>query len=156
MMQDVFAAVASRLESFRADRAGVTFRGWLRGIARHKILDHFRRRGESAAGGTDAHRRLQAVPGPVPEVELSDDPAEVSDLYRRALELVRSQFEERTWTAFCRVVVENRKPAEVAAQMGLTPNMAAKPRRACSGGSRRRWASSSPDHPDPSRSQPRR
>ena len=120
--QDVFAAVAASLANFRADRAGVSFRGWLRGIARHKIQDHFRRRGEPAEGGTDAQRRLQQVPGPSPEVELSESPAEVAELYRRALDLVRSQFEERTWTAFWRVAVENRAPADVAAQMGLTPN----------------------------------
>ncbi len=120
--QDVFAALASSLASYQTDRPGVTFRGWLRGIARFKIVDHFRRRGEPAAGGTDAQRRLQQVPEKTPDVELSEGPAEVNELYRRALELVRSQFEERTWTAFWRVAVENRTPAEVAAQMGLTPN----------------------------------
>ena len=32
--QDVFAAVASSLGTFRSDRAGTTFRAWMRGIAR--------------------------------------------------------------------------------------------------------------------------
>ncbi len=120
--QDIFAGVAGGLSTFWAERSGVPFRGWLRGIARHKILDHFRKRGEAAAGGTDAHRRLQQVPGPSLEVELSEGPAEVTELYQRALSLVRSQFEERTWTAFWLVAVESRKPAEVATEMGLTSN----------------------------------
>src|SRR3954452_19791652 len=50
--QDVFAAVSANLATFRADRAGTTFRAWMRGIARHKLLHHFRDRGEPAAGGT--------------------------------------------------------------------------------------------------------
>jgi RNA polymerase sigma-70 factor (ECF subfamily) len=121
-MQDVFAAVASSLPNFRADWSGVSFRGWMRGIARHKIRDHFRRAREPAAGGTDAQRRLQDVPGPTPDVELSESQDEITDLYQRALTLVQSQFEERTWMAFWRVAVENRTPAEVATQLGITPN----------------------------------
>lgn len=122
VMQEVFSAVAASLPNFRPDQAGVSFRGWLRGIARHKILDHFRHRRESAPGGSDAQRRLQEVPGPADEVELSESHDEVTDLYYRALELVRSEFEERTWSAFWQVAVENRTTAEVAAQMGITIN----------------------------------
>ena len=44
LLQDVFLAVASHLGDFRKAQAGDTFRGWLRTIARHKVLDHFRRR----------------------------------------------------------------------------------------------------------------
>lgn len=121
VVQEVFAAVASSLPSFQADRPGGSFRGWLRGITRHKLQDHSRRRREAAAGGTDAHRRLLEVPQPGPEVELSEGQAEITALYHRALNLVRSQFEERTWTAFWRVAVEDRTPAEVASQMGMTP-----------------------------------
>jgi RNA polymerase sigma-70 factor, ECF subfamily len=122
VMQDVFSAVAAGLPSFRPDQGGATFRSWLRGIARHKIQDHFRHRPEPAPGGTDAQRRLQEVPGPDPEVELSESHDEVTELYHRALELVRSEFEERTWSAFWQVAVENRTTAEVAAQMGITIN----------------------------------
>ena len=45
------------------DRPGDTFRGWLHGITRNKLLDYFRRRnhGTEAQGGTDANRQLQQV-----------------------------------------------------------------------------------------------
>jgi RNA polymerase sigma-70 factor (ECF subfamily) len=122
VMQEVFSAVAAGLPSFRSDRADVSFRSWLRGIARHKIQDHFRHRREPAPGGTDALRRLQEVPGPAPEIELSESHGEIAELYRRALDQVQSEFEQRTWTAFWRVTIENRTTAEVAAQMGITPN----------------------------------
>ena len=120
--QDVFAAVSASLATFRADRAGTTFRAWMRGIARHKLLHYFQDRGEPAAGGTTAHMRLQEVPTPPGELELSEAPADVAGVYQRAVSLVRNQFEERTWRAFWRVVVEDRSPVEVAAELGITAN----------------------------------
>ena len=75
--QEVFAAVASSLGQFRPDQPGTTFRGWMRGITRHKLLHHARDRGEPAVGGTDAQVQLQQVPAPADEVELSESPAEV-------------------------------------------------------------------------------
>jgi RNA polymerase sigma-70 factor (ECF subfamily) len=118
--QEVFQAAATHLESFRRDRPGDSFRGWLRGITRNRVLQHFRRSGRHprAAGGTDALRQLQAVAAP----EEDEDPAEELDgLRRRALELVRSEFEERTWQAFWRTVVEGRSPVDLAAELGVSP-----------------------------------
>lgn len=120
--QDVFAAVSASLAAYRADRPGATFRAWMRGIARHKLLHHFHDRGEPAAGGTDAHRRLQEVPTPPDELELSEAPADVAGVFHRAVGLVRDQFEERTWRAFWRVAVEDRSPTEVAEELGITAN----------------------------------
>ena len=41
--QEIFHAVSVSLPAFHRDRPGDTFRGWLRGITRNKLLDHFRR-----------------------------------------------------------------------------------------------------------------
>jgi RNA polymerase sigma-70 factor (ECF subfamily) len=121
--QEVFRAASAHLEKFRRDRPGDSFRGWLRGITRNMVLQHFRQgsRHPRATGGTDAQLRLQdvAVAEDAPEDE---DPAEELDgLRRRALELVRSEFEDRTWQAFWRTVVDGRSPVDVAADMGVTP-----------------------------------
>jgi RNA polymerase sigma-70 factor (ECF subfamily) len=43
-------------------------------------------------------------------------------LRRRALEMVRSEFEERTWSAFWQTVVHGRSPVDIAVEMGITPN----------------------------------
>ena len=48
--------------------------------------------------------------------------ADVAGVYHRAVRLVRDQFEERTWQAFWRVVIEDHSPTEVAADMGITAN----------------------------------
>ena len=55
----------------------------------------------------------------VPEPE-NEAPA-VSQLYRRALEYVRSEFTERLWQAFWLTAIEERLPADLAAQLGMTP-----------------------------------
>jgi DNA-directed RNA polymerase specialized sigma24 family protein len=40
----------------------------------------------------------------------------------RALGLIRSEFEDRTWRAFWGVVVEGRPAADVAAALGMSAN----------------------------------
>ena len=96
--QEVFAAVASSLGTFQVNRPNTTFRAWMRGIARHKLWHHARRRSEPAVGGTDVQKRLEQVPAPAGErevdVDLSESPAEVTALYRRAL--LRSSTSSRT------------------------------------------------------------
>jgi RNA polymerase sigma-70 factor (ECF subfamily) len=121
--QEVFAAVARYLADFRRERPGDSFRGWLWTITRNKVRDHWRRRADEAraAGGTTAQEALQQVPEDVPPDSEDATEAESGDLYRRALELIRSEFEERTWRAFLMVTVEARLPADVAAELGTTP-----------------------------------
>ncbi|MGH7173927.1 MAG: RNA polymerase sigma factor, partial [Gemmataceae bacterium] len=120
--QDVLQAAATHMENFRRDRPGDSFRGWLRGITRNMVLQHFRKSGRHprASGGTDALVQLQAIEDAAAQ-EDDEDPAEEMDgLRRRALELVRSEFEERTWRAFWMTVVESRSPADIAVEMGVT------------------------------------
>jgi RNA polymerase sigma-70 factor (ECF subfamily) len=119
--QDVFQAVAANLEQFRAEHRGGSFRGWLRGIARHKLVDQHQRRDRQprAEGGTDAYRRIQEEPGPLPE-EDDTERTEVSALYRRVVDLVRDEFEQRTWQAFWRTGVEDQPAADVARELGMT------------------------------------
>jgi RNA polymerase sigma-70 factor (ECF subfamily) len=117
--QEVFLAVSSGLKDFHHQHPG-SFRGWMRGITRHKLLDHYRRRERQpqAAGGTDAWQRIEEVRDPTTESE--EDAAEVSVLYRRALNLIRDQFEERTWQAFWRVTVDDQPTDLVAGELGMS------------------------------------
>jgi RNA polymerase sigma-70 factor (ECF subfamily) len=120
IQQQVFQAVVRNLEDFRRDRPGDTFRGWLRIITRNKLLDYFRRQENQpqALGGTDAHRQMQQVA----DYELpEDDNEDLGGLYHRALELVRNEFENRTWQAFWKVAVEGQTAGDVAAELEMTP-----------------------------------
>lgn len=120
--QEVFQAVAGGLGDFRHNEPGDTFRGWLRGITRHKLLDHLRRAKNhpQGQGGTDAQRQMLAVPDDA--AELAEEPAEqISALYHRALELVRAEFEDRTWQAFWRAAIDGHSPAIIATELGVSP-----------------------------------
>jgi RNA polymerase sigma-70 factor (ECF subfamily) len=118
--QEVFLAVSEGLARFEHRRDG-SFRGWVRGITRHKMMDYYRRaaRQEPAAGGSTALLRLQEIPDP--EAGSEADADEVSGLYRRALDLIRSEFEERTWVAFQLTAVEGRDSPSVAEELGMSP-----------------------------------
>jgi RNA polymerase sigma-70 factor (ECF subfamily) len=123
--QEVFAAVARGLPGFRRDRPGDSFRGWLYGITQHKLADQGRRRAgqPQAEGGSDARDRLAEVAAP--EDSTSGDSAagaERGRLLRRALDLVRPEFQERTWQAFWRVTALGQSPTEVAAALGMSVN----------------------------------
>jgi RNA polymerase sigma-70 factor (ECF subfamily) len=125
--QDVFRAVARKVGDFRRERPGDSFRGWLRTITRNRILDHFSALAAHAQpdGGTEANLRLQQV---ADEIETDASVTNVSDesetklLFRRAVELIRGEFEERSWQAFWRVVVEDQAPDMVAESLGLSRN----------------------------------
>ena len=96
VVQEVFGVAAMRIESFRHDRPGDTFRGWLCGITRFKLLEFWRRHRDQpqATGGSALVRRLEQVAdeeeASVADLSAVDDPAdadEVSALFRRALAL---------------------------------------------------------------------
>jgi RNA polymerase sigma-70 factor (ECF subfamily) len=124
ILQDVFQAVATHVASFRKESQGDTFRGWLRTIARNKVRDHFRKLGREpgGAGGTDAQIRFAMLPAARPPQEDDSSEARASrGVVGRALELIRDEFEERTWRAFWLTAVEDRVPKEVGIELGMSP-----------------------------------
>jgi RNA polymerase sigma-70 factor (ECF subfamily) len=124
LVQEVFQRAAAGLDRFRRDRPGDSFRAWLRGITRNLALQHFQRHGmrPRASGGSDALARLEAVADRAAAPADEDDPpTELRALYRRALELVRNEFEARNWQMFWQTTVSGRAPVDVAAELGVTP-----------------------------------
>lgn len=126
VFQEVFRSVAAHIDSFRHDRQGDTFRGWLRAVTRSKIQDHFRslRREPAGQGGSELHQQLQLVADhPLSDGEsfdLPDDRSEKSLLMAQALEMVRQSFEERTWKAFWRTSVDGIATDMAAQELGMT------------------------------------
>ncbi|MFZ1933054.1 MAG: sigma-70 family RNA polymerase sigma factor [Thermoguttaceae bacterium] len=119
VVQEVWMAVARNISDFRRDRGTDTFRGWLRRITQYKIVDRWRDREPAAIGGSDARRMLDQVPDEMPDS--AEQVASDNDLLTRtALELIRAEFEERTWQAFWRTAVDERPSPEVAAELGMT------------------------------------
>jgi RNA polymerase sigma-70 factor (ECF subfamily) len=122
--QEVFLTVAAKVAAFRREGPKDTFRGWLWAITHHKLGHWIRRQRahEHAAGGTDAQRRLLEAALPVEESQsdAASSRGAVTGLYQRALQLIRTEFEDRSWEAFRRLVLEGRSPADVAADLGMS------------------------------------
>jgi RNA polymerase sigma-70 factor, ECF subfamily len=119
--QEVFQAVVVSLRGFRRDRESASFRGWLHGVARYKVLSLIRRGGSQAPGGTGFYQRTLLLPDPVTDDADEEEGMLVGDLYQNALRVVRLEFEDRTWQAFWRATVEGQPPAAIAADLGVTP-----------------------------------
>jgi RNA polymerase sigma-70 factor (ECF subfamily) len=61
------------------------------------------------------------LPG-VADPDLPGEAEERRELVRRALALIEGEFTPATWQAFRQVVVLERSPGEVAAELGLSVN----------------------------------
>jgi len=124
VFQEVFQAVATHIGSFRKEKEGDTFRGWLRTITDNKVRDHFRKVGRepTGEGGTEAQRRLSALPADS-SIETDDPMDERAErgLFRDALDLIRSEFETRTWQAFWLTTVEGLAAKDVGAELEMSP-----------------------------------
>ena len=124
VLQEVFSGVATSIARYRSDQGG-SFRGWLWVITRNHLARFFRHRAENVqgVGGTEAWQKLAEL-----AQALSDDPDEhtqksaMNELYRRGLNLVRSEFEDRSWQIFWRAAVDQIATAEVATEFGTTAN----------------------------------
>lgn len=92
-------------------------------------MDHFRRQKNQPVGrgGTDAQMHLANLvdPGPARPGPLS---AEVDDheddenalVVQRAMELIRPEFGEKNWNAFCRVALEGESAVDVARRLDVS------------------------------------
>jgi RNA polymerase sigma-70 factor (ECF subfamily) len=132
VFQEVFHAVARNIHKFRHDRNG-TFRGWLSMLTRNKVNDHYRKTGREPrpAGGTEAKQFFELIPSTEPQDESAENDDELysgeteisirRELLQRALSNIRPHFQEQTWQAFWRVVIDGRETNDVAAELSMQP-----------------------------------
>jgi RNA polymerase sigma-70 factor (ECF subfamily) len=115
LVQDVFTVLVKELPRFEYDQRK-SFRGWLRTVAVNRW---------------HASRRPRQVPsqpldtiepaGPAADPGESLASAEFQQLvYRRALDLMQTDFPATTWKACKALVVDGRSAAEVAQELGLS------------------------------------
>jgi RNA polymerase sigma-70 factor (ECF subfamily) len=118
--QEAFRAVARGVNDFRHDGRAGSFRAWLWTITRNKIRDHRRRKAKQidAAGGSTAKFRLDQVPDDPPPTSLAA--GKFSATFLKAIDAVRTQFEDHTWQAFWRTTVDERAATDVAAELGMS------------------------------------
>ena len=114
--QDVFLTVARNLATYRNE----SFRGWLRTITERKIIDAWERNSKQpiADGGTDGQKRINEVSEDEECSEREDDRV----LRMSLLEIIRSEFSEQDVLAFCRLIIEEKTPLEVAEELKISRN----------------------------------
>ena len=124
VVQEVLSAVMVHLPDFRRDRPQDSFSGWLATITRNKVREHYRRRhGKAEArGGSTAQRQMAEIPQPpeLSEESIQPDAQSAACLSQRVLEMIRAEFEARTWEAFWRVSVGGQSPAHVASDLKIS------------------------------------
>ncbi|HRE99835.1 MAG TPA: sigma-70 family RNA polymerase sigma factor [Pirellulaceae bacterium] len=116
LVQEVFVTLIAVLPTFEYDR-NRGFGSWLRTVVGNKCRDHFRRR---AARPVASRGDLDPI-GDDSIAELTEDEYRRS-IARQALELMRSEFETKTWQACYETVVLGKGAAETAEKLGLTIN----------------------------------
>lgn len=120
VVQDVFASVARGVSDFERQKSSGSFRSWLATITRNRVRDHFRRSSKRpvAQGGTNAMTHWRELEESIDATfSESDVDRRVS---RRLLELVQSEFEERTWQAFWKTTIDESSAADVAAELEMS------------------------------------
>ncbi|MBL8826706.1 MAG: sigma-70 family RNA polymerase sigma factor [Planctomycetaceae bacterium] len=124
LTQEAFTAVVRGLPTFERDGQGQSFRGWLRTIVRHRLIDRFRAAEQRplATGGTEHHRQLAQVHDPLSLDRATDEPLETGLVFRAAVDIIRGEFEALTAEAFWLTTVDSHSPADVATQLGITTN----------------------------------
>ena len=119
LVQEVLTVLVTKLPEFEYD-PNKRFRGWLRTITVNKSRDFQRRQAVRPATGNDEKLQLAASAEPV---DLFEETEYRSFLVGRALELMRSEFRDEVWQACWQQVVDGKKAAEVAQNLGLSLNV---------------------------------
>ena len=126
LVQEVMAKLVKALPKFEYESEKGLFRGWLKTVFRNQLRIFWRRKKPVPIGaGGDSNSGDNVLD------QLADPNSGLSQLWndeheryiaRRSMELVEPEFEAKTWRAFWCVVVEDRDPEEVAAELGMTRN----------------------------------
>lgn len=136
--QETFATLATRLDHYRSDQQGATFRGWLWTITKNKSFDFLRTQRQTciARGGSANLLALGDLRANLPEEQsFASKPfasgseeyehsacsaTEHVEVVHRAIALLRKRFAKQTWAAFWRTEIDGCSPEEVAEELGIS------------------------------------
>lgn len=125
LVQDVLLAVTRRFADYRHDRPSDSFRGWLRIITARKVLDWKRTASRRPLIVDEALVRQHCDTN---ATDASCFPVSMEEL-QNAMAVIRDEVSPLTWRAFYEVVLMQRDVAEVAHELGLSPNAVYKARQ---------------------------
>ena len=121
--QEVFLAIHRGIAAFDPHHPQATFRGWVWTITRNSVLQWRRRQEPEGVGGSTAQARLAEVCDPLEQSDSEvnwTDSNDTATLISRALDQIRPQIAEQTWTAFWNTTLLGHSATEVAADLQIT------------------------------------
>jgi RNA polymerase sigma-70 factor (ECF subfamily) len=127
LTQERFTTVLTKLQTFRHDHPGATFRGWLWTVVHNRVRLHFRTK-QAQPVPVGGPSKFHDVAVAADDSQPSAPPESLADVVRRALEMIQHEFGQATWQAFWHVQVEDKSVAETAAALGLSANAVYKAR----------------------------
>jgi RNA polymerase sigma-70 factor (ECF subfamily) len=124
LTQEVMQVLVRELPNFRHDLRTGAFRRWLRNVTVNRLRVFWRGRSSRslATGDSDFGRVLDRLEDPNSSLSRLWDQEHDRHVARRLLELIEPEFEAATWRAFRGLVLEGKSTADVAAELGATPN----------------------------------
>ena len=124
LVQEVLAVVVRRLPEFEHNQRVGAFRTWLRTITVNVVRDHWRSRKKrpAATGGSDLNDFLNQLEDPDSGLSQLWDQEHDRHVTHRLLQMLKGDFEAKTWQAFTRLALDGVPAAEVAQELGLTTN----------------------------------
>ncbi len=122
--QEVFRDVTRGIGNLKFGQPGNSFRGWLWTITRGAVARHYRTAAKSpnAFGGTDAVQKLAELPDWVDNDVVPESASAEAEVMRRAAEVIKGDFEEKTWQAFWLSAVEELPTQAISDRLGMTKN----------------------------------
>ncbi len=118
LIQEVFLTLLRALPQF-AGTPGGSFRAWLHTVFISRWHDLCRKRVPAPLSIGGSGFPAPAVEDPTIMIDEEEYRAVLAD---RAARLIRADFNAATWAAFWATAVEDRPAAEVASELGLSPN----------------------------------
>jgi RNA polymerase sigma-70 factor (ECF subfamily) len=118
LVQDVLTLLVQKLPDFTYDRQK-SFRGWLRTITLNKWREKARKHSLPRANVDPANLPAK---GGMEDAAAFEEAEYRHYLVRRALELMRAEFQPSTWKACWECVVRGRPAADVARELKITTN----------------------------------
>lgn len=120
--QEVFFAATQKINTYRHSREKHgSFRGWLYGITRNKVLQYIEKQAKAPLLSEYLDEMAQWMPESV-----TDDFEGDGEIWKlktgnthQAIEKIRSKSEDHTWQAFWRTVVNGEKNGDVAEDLGM-------------------------------------
>lgn len=118
--QNVFNGVSQGIRNFTRDKSADTFTGWLRTITKRRIFD-FRKKTSNQPLNYEGD--IHSIPEFIEEeISVEGNNQDYLILLRGVLEIIKKEFEEKTWNIFWRHVVEEIPLEDVTKEFNVNAN----------------------------------